>query len=120
VVFEFGELQFVGVEVERVLENAEGFLFVEHPHSEEVTDLEDEAAGFLEQRCLGVAYVLPEDDDLLLTGKMGLQIPNGLFQVLGKLGECASELVGSLKSVVQHHVVNREGKKGVGLASKVS
>src|SRR5580700_12300660 len=83
VVFEFSEFQFVGVEIECVLENAEGFLFVEHPYGKEVADLEDEAAGFLEQRCLCVADVLPEDDDLLPTGKMRLEIGNGFFRVAG-------------------------------------
>ncbi len=80
------------MEVERSLENAEGFLFVEHPNSEEVADLEDEAAGFLKQRCLGIADVLPKNDDLLLTRKMRPQIGNGFFRILGKLGERASEL----------------------------
>ena len=32
IVFEFGEFEFVGMEVERSLENAKGFLFVEHPY----------------------------------------------------------------------------------------
>src|SRR5271156_6931496 len=36
VVFELGEIEFVWIEVERSLENAKGFLFVEHPNSEEV------------------------------------------------------------------------------------
>ena len=80
------------MEVERSLENAEGFLFVEHPNSEEVADLEDEAAGFLKQRCLGIADVLAKNHDLLLTRKMCPQIGNGFFRILGKLGERASEL----------------------------
>ncbi len=79
VVLEFGEFEFVGMEVERSLENAEGFLFVEHPNSEEVADLEDEAAGLLKQRRLGVADVLPKNDDLLLTRKMRPQIGERLF-----------------------------------------
>jgi hypothetical protein len=67
IVFEFGEFEFVGMEVEGSLENAKGFLFVEHPNSEKVADLEDEAPGFLKKRCLGVADVLPKKDELLLT-----------------------------------------------------
>src|SRR5260370_19618346 len=63
--FEFGEVELVGMEVERSLENAEGFLFVEHPNGKEVSDLEDEAAGFLKQCCLGVVNVLPKNDGLL-------------------------------------------------------
>ena len=98
VVFELGEIEFVGMEVERSLENAEGFLFVEHPNGEEVADLEDEAAGFLKQRRLGIADVLPKNDDLLLTRKMRPQIGKGFFRILGKLGERASELV--LKSEI--------------------
>src|SRR5229473_8327248 len=54
VVFELGEIEFVGMEVERSLESAEGFLFIEHPNNEEVADLEDEAAGLLQQRRLSV------------------------------------------------------------------
>ena len=41
------------MEVERSLQNVEGFLFVEHPDSEEVADLEDEAAGFLKRALPG-------------------------------------------------------------------
>src|SRR3984893_2613849 len=70
VVLEFGEIKLVWMEVERPLENAEGFLFVKHPNSQEVADLEDEAAGFLKQRRLSIAEVLSKNDDLLLTGKM--------------------------------------------------
>ena len=47
VVFEPGEIEFVGRKFERLLENAEGFLFVEHAHGEEVADLKDEAARLL-------------------------------------------------------------------------
>src|SRR3984893_1390034 len=74
VVFEFSEFEFVRMEVERSLENAKGFPFAEHPNSEEVADLEDEAACLLKQRCLGVADVLPQNDQLLLTRKMCPQI----------------------------------------------
>ena len=80
------------MEVERSLENAKGFLFVEHPDGEKVTDLQDEAAGFLKQRRLGSADVLPKNDDLLLGRKMRPQIGKGLFRILGKLGERVSEL----------------------------
>jgi hypothetical protein len=45
VVFQFGERVF-RIEIERLLENAEGFLLVEHPHGQEVADLQDEAATF--------------------------------------------------------------------------
>ena len=55
VVLEFGEFEFVGMEVECSLENAEGFLLVEHADSKEVADLQDEAAGFLKQRGLGIS-----------------------------------------------------------------
>ena len=78
VVLEFGEIELVGMEVQRSLENAEGFLFAEHPNREEVADLEDEAADFLKQRCLGVADVLAKNDDLLLHRKMRAQIGDGL------------------------------------------
>src|SRR5713226_5740639 len=93
VVFELGEIEFVGMEVERSLENAEGFLFIEHPNSEEVADLEDEAAGFLKQRRLSIADVLAKNDDLLLGREMRPQIGNGFLWILRKLGERASELV---------------------------
>src|SRR6267143_1485822 len=93
VVFELGEIEFVGMEVERSLESAEGFLFIEHPNSEEVADLEDEAASFLKQRCLGIADVLSKNDGLLLGREMRPQMSKGFLWILGKLGEGASELV---------------------------
>src|SRR5580704_5114025 len=106
VVFERGEIKFVWMEVESSFENAEGFLFVEHPSNEEVAELEDKAAGFLKQRRLGARDVPSKSDDLLLSGKMRPQIGNGSFRVLGKLGECASQLVRNLKPLVQHHVID--------------
>ena len=79
VVFELGEIEFIGMEVERSLENAEGFLFVEHPHRKEVADLEDEAAGFLKQRRLSVADVLSKNDDAAFDPKNALADRQGLF-----------------------------------------
>jgi hypothetical protein len=67
-------------------------LFIEHADSEEVADLEHEAAGFLKQRRLSIADVLSKNDDLFLTRKMRSQIGDGFFRVLWKLGERASEL----------------------------
>jgi hypothetical protein len=66
VVFQLSKIEFVGMEVERSLQNAEGFQFVEHPDRNEIADLEDEALGFLKQQCLGIAEVLPKNDGLLL------------------------------------------------------
>ena len=113
------ESSFIGLEVERSLENAKGFLFVQHPDGEKVTDLEDEAAGLLKQRRFGSADVLSQNDDLLLTRKMRLQIGNGLFRILGKLGERVSERRCSLKSLVQHDVIDRQGEERIGLACEV-
>src|SRR5258708_6886960 len=93
VVFEFGEFEFVGVKVERFLENAEGFLLVEHPNCKKVADLEDKTAGFLKQRCLGVADVLPKNDDPLVSREMCSQVAKGLFGILRKLSQRASEFV---------------------------
>src|ERR1700677_908632 len=98
VVLELGEIEFIGMEIERSLEHAEGFLFIEHSQRKEVTDLEDEAASFLKQRRLGARDVPSKSEDLLLTGKIRPQIGNGFFRVLGKLGECASQLVRNLKA----------------------
>src|SRR6266478_9774788 len=43
----------------------------------------------------------------------------GFLWILGNLGEGASELVRNLKSVVQQHVIDRQGKERVGLAAEV-
>src|SRR5271157_3575992 len=107
------------MEVERSLKNAEGFLFVENPNSEEVADLEDEAAGFLNERCLGVADVLTKNDSLPLRGEMRPEIGKGLPWILRELGERGSELLGNLKSLVQHHIIDGQGKESVGLAAEV-
>src|SRR5208283_4576263 len=107
------------MEVERSLQNVEGFLFVEHPNSEEVADLEDEAAGFLNERCLGVADMLPKNDGLPLGGEVRPEIGKGLPWILGELGERGSKLLGNLKSLVQHHIIDGQGKESVGLAAEV-
>jgi len=77
------------MEVERSLENAEGFLFIEQADSEEVADLEHEAAGFLKQRCLSIADVLSKNDDLFLTRKIARRSATAFF---GFFGNSASAL----------------------------
>ena len=94
-------------------------MLIEHPHGEEVADLEDEATGFLKQRCLSIADMLPKNDGALLTRKMRSQIRKGFSRVLGQLGYRASQLVGGLKSLIQDDVIDRQGKKCVGLAAQV-
>ena len=119
VVFELGEFELVGMEVERSFENTEGFVFVEHPDREEVADLEDEAAGFLNERCLGVDDMLPKNDGLPLGGELRPQICKGLPWILGELGERGFKLLGNLKPLVQHHIIDGQGKESVGLAAEV-
>ena len=92
VVLELGEFEFVGVEVERSLENAERFLFVENPDGEEIADLQDEAAGFLKKRGLGVADVLPKDDDLLLAEKWARRSARAFFGFLGNVASALPSL----------------------------
>src|SRR5271156_1473997 len=119
VVFEFGEFQLVGMEIERSFENAEGFLFVERRDRNEVADLKDEATGLLHECRLGIFEVLPENDRLLLTRKMCPQIRENFFRIPRKLGEGLFELGRGLKSLMQHHVIDRKGKQRVGLAAQV-
>src|SRR5258708_30371472 len=106
------------MKVEGSLENAKGFLFVEHSYGEEVADLEDEAAGFLQQCRLSVVDVLPQNDGLLFTRQMRPQIGKRFLGILGKLGERGSEFPRSLKSPVQHDVIYRHGKKCDGLTAQ--
>src|SRR5271157_183372 len=81
VVLEFGEFELVGVEVEGFLENAEGFLFVEKPDSEEVADVKNEAARFLKQRCLCFTDMPAKNDGLFLDRKVGAQFGNSSFGI---------------------------------------
>src|SRR5580692_9996479 len=85
VVFEFGEFELGGMEVERSLENAEGFLLVEQADRKKVADLEDEAASFLKQHILGSSNVLSKGDDLLLGREICAQIGDGFCRILRKL-----------------------------------
>ena len=107
------------MEVERSLENAEGFLLVEHPHGEEVADLEDEASGFLKQRCLSIADVLAKNDELLLTEKCARRSATAFLGFLGNSASALPSLSRSLKSLVQHDVIHRQGKERVGFAAEV-
>src|ERR1700733_2169799 len=63
--------------------------------------------------------MLPKNDDLLLTGKVGAQIGNRFFRVLRKLGKRISDLLRGPESLEQDNVINRQGKERVGLAAKV-
>ena len=47
------------------------------------------------------------------------QICKSFPWILGELGERGSELLRSLKSLVQHHVINGQGKERVGLAAEI-
>src|SRR5260370_17412886 len=53
VVLELSLVEIFGSEIQRALENAEGFLLVEKPNSEEVVDLDYETLGLLQQHRLG-------------------------------------------------------------------
>src|SRR5258708_1093134 len=119
VVLEFGKLELDGIEVERSLENAEGLLLVEYPDREEVADLQDEAPGFLKQHGLGISNALPEDDNLLLGRKMRLQVVDGFFRVLRKLRKGASEFMHSLKTLIQNHVIEGQGKQSGSLDAEI-
>src|SRR5258708_27675096 len=113
VVLELGDFELDGIEVKRSLQNAEGLLLVEHADSKEVAYLEDEAPGFLKQHGLGISNVLPEGDNLLLGRKMRLQIGEGFFRILRKLRKGASEFMHGLKTLVQNHVIEGQGKQSV-------
>src|SRR5258708_4202841 len=119
VVLEFGKIEFCGMEVKRSLENAEGILLVERANGKEVADLEDEAASLLKQHGLGISNVLPDGDNLLLGRKMRSQIGDGFFRILRKLRKRSSELMHSLKTLVQHDVIDRQGEERVGLAPEI-
>src|SRR5258708_30434722 len=119
VVLESGEIEFCGMEVERSLQNAEGLLLVEHADSKEVAYLEDEAPGFLKQHGLGISNVLPEGDNLLLGRKMRLQIGEGFFRILRKLRKGACEFMHGLKTLVQNHVIEGQGKQSVSLSAEI-
>src|SRR5580704_11814087 len=120
VVLEFREFELLGPKVESSLENAEGFLLIEHADGKEVTDLQDEAVRLLQQCGLGNADVPGKSDDLLLRGKMRMQIRKSLLWILGQIGERASQLVRSSQSLVQNHVIDGQRKQRVGLAAKIS
>src|SRR5579859_2144749 len=120
VVFEFGEIEFCGMEVEGSLQNAEGLLLVERADSKKVAYLQDEAPGFLKQHGLGISNVLPEGDNLLLGRKMGSQIGDDFFRILRKLCKGASEFMHGLKTLVQHDVIDRQGEERVGLTAEIS
>src|SRR6266852_654283 len=119
VVLEFGKIEFCGMEIERSLQNAEGLLLVERADSKEVAYLQDEAPGFLKQHGLGISNVLPEGDDMLLGKKMGLQIGDGFFRILRKLRKGASEFMDGLKTLVQNHVIEGQGKQSVSLTAEI-
>src|SRR3984957_11213925 len=119
VVLEFGKMEFCGVGVERSLKHAEGFLLVERADSKEVAYLQDEAPGFLKQHGLGTSNVLPEGDKLLLGRKMRLQIGEGFFRILRKLRKGAPEFVDGLKTLVQNHVIEGQGKQSVSLTAEI-
>ena len=53
VVFELSLVKLFGSEIQRALENAEGFLLVEKPNCQEVADLEYETLGLQQERGLG-------------------------------------------------------------------
>jgi hypothetical protein len=99
-VLESGEIQFVRIKVQCAFEDAKRFVLIEYSNGKKVADLEDEAASLLQQRRLGAREMLSQNDNLLLTGKMCLQIGKGFFRILRKLGEHISELRRSLKPLV--------------------
>jgi len=64
VVLEPGRYDFLRGKVESLLENAEGFLFIEQTDRQKIADLENEAFDLLEQARLPLGDVAVEKEDL--------------------------------------------------------
>ena len=101
VVFEFGEFEFAGMEIECLLEYSEGFLFIEEPDRQEVADLQDEAAGFLHQRCLSFKEMLGKNNRILLGRKVSAQLGNDLFWIPRQLTERTCQLMRIRNAVIE-------------------
>src|SRR5579862_1028069 len=91
IVLELGELELVRVKVECFLENAEGFLFVENPNSDEIADLQYETLSFLYKDGLSFVDLLPEGENLSLGGELLGQFAEGLFWVFAQHRECLGD-----------------------------
>ena len=62
--FEPGRLDLLRGKVEGLLENAEGFLFIEHTYWQKIADLENEAFDLLEQARLPFRDLAVEEKNL--------------------------------------------------------
>ncbi len=110
VVLEFYGVDFSGTEVERVRLRTRNISCLSSIRTgEKVTDLEDEAASFLKQRRIGLGRrAAPEQQLASLLEKCARRSATAFFRILLlQLRERVSELRGSLKSLVQHDVIDR-------------
>src|SRR3984885_4636630 len=107
VVFEVCQRELRGIEVEHSLENAKGFVLCEQPDRNEIADLQDEALRLLDEHPLGFVDLLPEGENLFPGGELLNQFAECLPRVFRKHRECPGEFVRSLKSSVEHDVINR-------------
>ena len=64
VVFEPGRFDLLRGKVEGLLENAEGFLFIEQTDRQKIADLENEAFDLLEKAGLALGYLAVKEKNL--------------------------------------------------------
>ena len=67
VVFEPSKVDLLWGKVEGLLENTEGFLFVEQTDGQKIADLENEALDLLKQTGLALGNLAVEEKDLFFT-----------------------------------------------------
>ena len=94
-------------------------MLIEYPHRDEIADLQNETAGLLEQTVSALDTCRPSAT-IVSDWRNGLGDPRSAFRgLLRELGECAGQLRSSLKSLVEHDVIDRKRKQCVRFTSEI-
>src|SRR5215472_2186473 len=106
VILQLGKFDLGGIEIQDSLENLKRFLFVEQAHREEVADMKNEVARFLENCCVRFTEMPVKDDSPLVSRKVRTYLGDGSSRVAQQVSEGARERVRSLSTVVENCEIN--------------
>jgi len=93
VVFESRKFELIGMEVERLLENAERFLLAENAYREKIADLESKTVRLPKKSCLGLGDFVLQNKNLFFREEASGQFRERLPRLRWKLRKRVSERV---------------------------
>src|SRR5262245_51039656 len=113
VVLQFRKFELRRTEIERTLQNAEGFFFAENPRGSKVADVRAEILRLLEQGGLSLGDLPAVQPEACARGKAGAEVSKGLSWIFGNLNQGVREGTTRRERWTEHDEKGRKRKQVV-------